>query len=61
MTNLNIQRTPKAWTSKWQWFIGVHKGRNGQAQSLRIALAAKVYNIWRERDARIFRNDVSAD
>ncbi|XP_059291162.1 uncharacterized protein LOC132044673 [Lycium ferocissimum] len=53
---IGIRKVPTHWTEELGWAELNAKGRNPQAEVYRMMLAAAVYYVWRERNARVFQS-----
>ncbi|GJZ50732.1 hypothetical protein Tco_0605247 [Tanacetum coccineum] len=57
--NLNLRKIEFVWEVIVQTLIGMKNGNNIWSVVRRVSLAAVVYNIWQERNHRIFRGEKS--
>ncbi|KAJ8545164.1 hypothetical protein K7X08_017747 [Anisodus acutangulus] len=51
----DIHRAAKTWELELQWAIRYAKRRSAEAEIYRLALAAAVHYVWRERNRRVFQ------
>lgn len=52
----NVSRLPMGWSDELSWAINNLKGGLFVKVILRLGLAATIYYVWLERNARIFNN-----
>lgn len=52
---LGVNRVPRSWDIELAWAAAYAKGRSVKAEMYRMALAAIIYHLWRERNTRIFQ------
>ncbi|GAB2282428.1 hypothetical protein Dimus_039542 [Dionaea muscipula] len=52
---LGLRSTASCWMAWWQWLLKICKGRTVIARQRQCIAAAFVYEIWRERNDRIFK------
>lgn len=51
-----IHRQAMNWVEEIQWYETVCKGKGSVATNFRMVLADSVYDLWLERNHRVFRN-----
>lgn len=56
LRRLGIARMPRSWSAEKRWLLRRGKGRSRIAKRVRVASTAAIYEIWRERNRRIFAN-----
>lgn len=52
----NTNREPKQWTDEVTWLRKVCMGRNRYSRTIQLVPLCTIYNVWLERNNRIFRN-----
>lgn len=55
LTKNQIGRDPLSWDKEKAWFIQHVKGKGFKTSIMKVSLAAAIYNIWCERNSRIFQ------
>lgn len=53
----NVHRNPGMWGTELAWLRTVCKGRNRSSKQIQMTLLCIVYNLWGERNNRIFRQE----
>lgn len=56
LVKMNIKHTPRSWELEWHWVQTRFKGRAKQKKILRATFAFTIYQIWIERNSRLFTN-----
>lgn len=51
---LGIHHTPREWELEWAWIQNRSKGRSRKKRNFRAVLAYTIYQVWIERNSRIF-------
>lgn len=57
LRGIGIQRQPLQWTAELNWILRKCKGRSKKAKEIGTACAAVIYELWRERNKRLFANE----
>lgn len=60
LAKVGIRRIPKQWSTELNWIRKKATGRSQNARLLRSLLAATIYQLWSERNARLFHHGASA-
>ncbi|GAB2300348.1 hypothetical protein Dimus_038612 [Dionaea muscipula] len=60
LRGLRMRWVGSQWEDLWTWLLKISKGKIGMAKARRSLAAALVYEVWRERNFRIFRNLISS-
>lgn len=52
-----IRRSTLSWQDEFKWMASNYKGKNAGAHVFRMTVAGSVYQIWKERNQRIFQGN----